>query len=184
MFILTIGLFQKNPTFIIKMVEKKLVVDELRLHYDGVFDILEFYKFVEDWMDNNGYQKELKKKAEYVEANGKKLEWFLEIWKMPSDWAKELVRMRAIFSNVKEVELKKGRHTRKMNQGSVLIIFDGFLETDLKARWQQKPLYYFLRAVYDKFVWRIWTNKYLDEVRNGCYNLHKELQGFFNLYKY
>ena len=166
------------------MVEKRHVVDELRLHYDGVFDIIEFFKEVEDWIESNGYQKEIKKKAEYVEPTGKKLEWFLEIWKMPTDWGKIVVRMRAIFTDVKEVELKKGRHTRKMNQGSVLILFDGFLETDLKGRWQQKPLYYFLRMVYDKLVWRIWTNKYINDVISACYELHKDLQGFFNLYKY
>jgi len=72
--------------------------------------------------------------------------------------------MRALFTDVKEVELKKGKHTRKMNQGSVLIIFDGFLETDLKGRWQQKPLFWFLRAVYDRYVWPIWLNRFEGEL--------------------
>ena len=48
------------------MVEKKVLVDALRFSYNGPFDVIEFYKFVEDWIREHGMEKEIKKKLEHV----------------------------------------------------------------------------------------------------------------------
>ena len=39
------------------MSEKKIVIDGLRFSYNGPFDIIEFYKEVEDWIKENGMEK-------------------------------------------------------------------------------------------------------------------------------
>lgn len=166
------------------MITHKLVVDSLRLKYEGVFDVAEFYREVEEWMKEKGMEKELKKKEESVKAAGKRLHWFVELWRKPTDYAKEVVRINALMDNVKEVTIVKGGARKKLNQGEVLIIFDAFLESDVAARWQQKPVFWFMRAIYDKFIWKMWTNKFEDELVGLTYNLHKRLHSFFNLYKY
>lgn len=166
------------------MVEHKLIVDGLRLKYEGLFEVVEFFKEVEDWMREKGMEKEIKKKEEHVKASGKKIQWFIEIWKKPTDYAKQVVRVNALMDNVKEISIVKGGHRKKLNQGDILVIFDAFLETDLEGRWQQKPVYWFLRALYDKFIWKIWTNKFEDELVSLTYDLHKRIHGFLNLYKY
>ena len=45
---------------------KKFVVDGMKLSYNGPFDIVEFYKKVEDWISAKGKEKEIKKKVEHV----------------------------------------------------------------------------------------------------------------------
>ena len=92
--------------------------------------------------------------------------------------------MRALMTNVVDVEIKKGDATRHLQQGNILIIIDGFKETDIEGRWQQKPIFYFLRSLYDKFIWKTWTGKFADEIYNGCYSLQRHLQAFFKLYEY
>ena len=165
------------------MVEKRQIVDGLRLNYNGPFDVVEFYDEVEDWIAKKGMEKEVKKKGEHIKPGGKEIEWFIEIWKNPSDYAKIIVRLRVLMTDVTEVEIKKGKSKRILNQGNVLCQFDGFIEQDIYGRWQQKPLYYFVRAIYDKFIYRLWTDKFNKDVYAGCYELHKVLTDFFKRYQ-
>ena len=166
------------------MVEKKIVVDNLRYSYNGVFDLTKFFKNVDQWMRSQEMEKELKKHLEEITPNGKNVEWTVELWKNPADWAKAVVRLRVLITNVVDVQVKKGDATRNLQQGNVLIIIDGFKETDIEGRWQQKPIFYFLRSLYDKFIWKTWTNKFDNVVYDGCYALQRHLQAFFKLYEY
>lgn len=165
------------------MVEKKFVIDGMQLSYEGPFDIIEFYKKVEEWISAKGKEKEIKKKVEHVEPRGKNIEWFLEIWEDVTDYARTIVRMQALFRNVKEVKVKKGQKRKKLNTGSVLITFDGILETDIEGRWQQKPLLYFARTLADKFIYKFHMNKIEDKLAADVNDLNDTLTDFFNSYK-
>lgn len=165
------------------MTEKKFVVDGMKLSYDGPFDVIEFYKKVEDWISAKGKEKEIKKKLEHVEPEGKKIEWCIEIWEDVAEYARIIVRMRALFDNVKEVSIRKGKTKKRLNKGNALIIFDGILETDIKGKWQQKPIFYFLRALADRYIWKFYMNKFEDRLAKDVYELHDALSDFFNSYK-
>ena len=165
------------------MVEKKILVDGLRFSYNGPFDIIEFFKTTEYWIKSNEMEKEIKRKLEHVTPTGKKVEWFIEVWKLHSAYEKGVVRMRALFNNVQEVDVVKNDKKRKLNFGDVLLIFDGFIETNYEGMWHQKPLFYFLRALTDKFVYKFWTGKYHTEIRHDVYNMHMALKEFFTAYK-
>ena len=162
------------------MVEKKHVVFDLRINYNGPLSIEKFYEEVEKWMNEKGLQKDLKRKSEDVNPKGKKIEWVIECWKALTTEHKHVVRLRALFDKIKEVKLKRKGHTVKINQADVLISIDGFLETSLTDRWTQKPTFFFLRALYDKYIWKIWSEKYDGGVSEDCYDLYKRLQTFFD----
>jgi len=165
------------------MVEKKFVVDGMKLSYSGPFDIIEFFKRVEGWIKAKGKEKEIKKKLEHVEPKGKKIEWLLEIWEDTGEYARTLVRLRALFSEVKEIKIKKGQRKKSLNSGKALIIIDGILETDLQGKWQQKPTFFFMRALVDKFIWKMHTNKYDDKLEKDVNSLYDSLYDFFSKYK-
>ena len=168
------------------MVEKKQIVFDLRLSYNGPLSIEEFYEEVEKWISEKGMQKELKRKSEDIGSKGKKIEWVIECWKSPVRAVKQLVISRALFDNVKDVKIKRKERALKLNHANVLIVIDGFLETSLTSRWTQKPLYTFFRTLYDKYVWLIGqtiTERHEGPVTDDCYDLHKRLKAFFSLYK-
>jgi len=166
------------------MVEKKIVVYDLRLSYNGPLSIKAFYKEVEDWIKEKGMEKELKNKMEHVTPKGKEIEWVVECWKNVAAYAKDVVRLRALFHNVKEVDILKEGKKKKINQANVLLIFDGILETELSERWEQKPMFYFIRALFDKYIYKFHTERYFDVVYADTHDLHKRLKAFFSLYKY
>lgn len=165
------------------MVEKKFVVYDLRISYNGPVRIEDFYKEVEDWMRQKGLSKELKKKSENVTSKGKKLEWTIECWKDLTTYTKEVVRLRSFFNNVREIEVRRSGKRVKTQQADVLIQIDGILETELSQRWEQTPLYYFVKMLVDKYVWPFYSGRYDSFPAADAHDLHKRLQAFFNLQK-
>ena len=169
------------------MVEKKHVVVELMLKYNGPLSVEDFYKEVDKWANEKGMEKEIKRKSEEVKSKGKRIEYVVELWKSPAMAVKHMVQLRVLFDNVREVKRKRKGHDIKFNEANVLINIDGWLETRLTSRWTQvNPLYAFLRTLYDKYIWGIGQN--LTEANEGpvtvyCYDLHKRLKSFFELYK-
>ena len=112
------------------MVEKKIVVDNMNFGYEGVFSVVDFYKAVEDWIQEKSLEKELKKKLQHTLKHGRRIEWLIEIWENPGDYAKTVVRLRALFNNVQDVKINE----KNMNNGEALIVIDGILETDLEGK--------------------------------------------------
>ena len=169
------------------MVEKKHIAIELMLKYNGPLSVEDFYKEVDKWADENGMEKEIKRKTENVTSKGKKIEYAVELWKRPIRAVTQMVQLRVLFDNVNEVKRKRKGYDINFNEANVLVNIDGWLETSLKSRWTQvNPLYSFLRTLYDKYIWGIGQN--LTEANEGpvtvyCYDLHKRLKSFFELYR-
>ncbi|MBW2990037.1 hypothetical protein KY358_07010, partial [Candidatus Woesearchaeota archaeon] len=138
---------------------------------------------VEDWISKKGKEKEIKKKLEHVEPKGKNIEWFIEIWEDLNEYTRTVVRLRALFTDVKETKIMKGKSKKRVNKGNVLIVLDGILKTDLAAKWQQKPWFYFLRAITDKFIYKFYLNKFEDALAKDVFELHDELKDFFGSYQ-
>jgi len=166
----------------IKM-EKKQIVFDLRLNYNGPLSVEELYEEVEKWMSERGLHKELKRKSEEVKSKGKKIEWIIECWKEVTHQVKHVVRLKILFNDTKEIRIKRKGKNVKINQADVLIVIDGFLETHYGHQWTQQPLFVFFRTLYDKYVWKIVSERYDGAVSDDCYDLHKRIKAFFNLYK-
>ncbi len=166
------------------MVERKCVIEGLRINYSGIFEIQEFFKLVEDWMDEKQRQKEIKKKLEHVEVDGKFVEWFIECWRFDTDLVKTNVILRARFKSVKDVILDKGNHKKKYQNGDALILLDGFVETRYEGQWTQNPVYAFMRTLWDKYIHKGWSERYDAPTRNDANDLYKRIDVFFKGYRY
>ena len=164
------------------MVERKAVIEGLRVGYNGVFELDEFYKTVEEWISKQGREKQILKKLEHVTEYGSDIEWFIECWKMIGDYAKPVVRMRALFNDVVDVEINKDGYKKIYNKGNVLILLDGYIETLLEGRWTQKPTLIFTRTLFDRFIHKYWTERFDAQLKKDTFELYRILEAFFNLY--
>jgi putative SOS response-associated peptidase YedK len=166
------------------MAEKKLVIEALRFTYSGMFDVEEFLKQVDKWTGENGYERETKKKSQIVEEDHKKLEYVFELWKKVREDAKVVVRMKALFNNMVDFELERNGFKRAMQKGEVLVIIDGFVETDFEHAWTEKPWFVFLRTLYDKLIWKYWLGRFDGACAAACKGLFNQLHEFFKKHKY
>jgi hypothetical protein len=166
------------------MAERRIVVDNLVLQYEGLFEIKELYLMIDKWLRQKGYDKWEKRNHEHVLKDGRFIEFELEPWKKISDYAKIVISMYIHMLNIKEVTVKKDNVDVKMNQGRVRIRFIGFLVTDYTNKWEGQPLYYFLRAIFDKYVYRVTSDKFEGAVSDDVKHLYQNVKAFLNLYRY
>jgi hypothetical protein len=168
------------------MAEKKHVVKNLKLTYNGPLSVEEFYAEVEKWMGEKGLIRDLKRKSEEITKKGKNVEWIIEMWKQVTHPVRHVIRLRVVFKNVREIKLKRKGKMIKFNQADLITDIDGFVESHLSTLWTMQPLYQFVRTLIDKYIWSIGmteTERLEGPVRDYCYDLHKRIKSFLSLYK-
>ena len=167
------------------MVEYKQVLYDLRTTYNGPFLAEDFYAEIENWIKENGFEKEPKKKMEHVTKNGKKIEWLISIHSHLGEVYDEEITLRALLDNVKEIVINKNGEKIRINNGDVFVNVDGFIRGwHCATWWQLKPIYYFIRALVDKYIYKFWSEKYDGGVQADCHDLFKRIRSFFGLEKY
>lgn len=166
------------------MVEKKIVIDNDRLSYKGLFDMKELYRLIDTFFHDKGYEKRETRNKEFVSPEGKYLELWLEPYKKITDYAMVVLRLQIIVENLREVVVEKEQHKKKMHKGEVLIIIDGFLVTDYENRWEGKPEYVFIRTLFDKFIYRRHTQEFEGVLIDESEELKSSIKSFLNLYRY
>ena len=158
---------------------------DLRTTYNGPFVVEDFYGEVDNWIKEEGYEKEPKKKMEHVTKNGKKIEWVIEAHRQFDDLYHGIVIMRALLDNIKEVVIKRNGKKIRINNGDVFISIDGFIQSHVHGSlYQTKPIYFFIRTLIDKYIYSIWSDKYDGLVASDCHDLFKRIRAFFSVQKY
>ena len=167
------------------MAEKKQVLYDLRTTYNGPFVVEDFYAEVDRWIKENGFEKEPKKKMEHVTKSGKKIEWLAEAHRHLDELHRSIIVMRALLDNVKEVVIKKNGKKIRINNGDVFVNIDGFVLSHMHGSFYQvKPIYYFIRALVDKYIYNFWSDKCDGVVAADGHDLFKRIRAFFELQKY
>ena len=166
------------------MPEKKIVVEDLKLEYEGLFDMAELYKLIERWFRDQNYEKKEIRNVEQVGPEGKYIELELMPWRKVSDYAKYEIKLRMFANKVKEVEIEKDGVKMKMNQGKITIFIDGYFTTDYEGKWESRPGLFFWRTIMDKYFYRGPLVKLESAMVEEISNLHTTLKAFLNLYRY
>jgi len=116
------------------MADLRIIVDHVKLEYTGVFDSKAFFKLLGSWFVERGIEKKEVKSFEQNLADGKYIEHEIEYWKKISDYNRFIYKMRALFSGMKKVDVIQDGKKVQMNQGKVILYFDGYLEHDYNNR--------------------------------------------------
>ena len=166
------------------MAEREVLVDKERLTYEGLFSMADLYSLIDEYFEEKGYDKREKKNIERVTPEGKNIEIWLEPWKKITDYAKSVISLRILVADLKEVEVEKEGVKIKVNQGNVQMVFDVFLETDYENLWESKPMFFFLRTLVDKYIYRDYTNRNKGEAVNDMRTLLYQIRSYLNLFRH
>lgn len=166
------------------MSEKKLVIDQLKLTYEGIFDMTGLWRLIDSWFYEKGYDRWEHKNFEQVLPTGKDIEIELLPWKKTTEYFKNTIRIRIKATEVKDVEIEKKGVKLKLNQGNLMMVFDGYLESDYEDKWEGKAIFFFIRTIFDKYFFRRHTDFYEKWLVNDLYNIHERIQRFLNVYRY
>jgi len=166
------------------MPEQKLVIEGIEIGFEGVMNIKEIYKILDDWLNDNNYDKNELVNVEYLRPEGKYIELVLEPNKKVSDYVKNIIKIKAVAKNVKDVEIEQDGKKKKMQEGNLSIMFRGILETDYEGRWEQKATIFFLRVLVDKYIYKFYTDRFESALAKDVREISTQAKSFLNLYKY
>lgn len=166
------------------MAERELIVDHIRLEYEGLFDARELLSMIDRYFRDKGYDKRELRNIEQVKPEGKYVEIEYLPWKKTTDYVKNEIWIRLIMSDLKEVEVEKDGVKVKLNQGKIQFVFDGYLTTDYENRWEAKPTFFLVRTLFDKYFLKTYIDKYKGVLVDDVQLLHSTIKSFLNLYRY
>jgi hypothetical protein len=166
------------------MAEVKTLIDGKSLSYEGVFNIKELYRLIDKWFKDHGYDKQEIKNWEDVSEAEKQIVLEIIPYKKVSDYARIDIRIFIIFSKLTEVDIEKDNIKFKMNKGRGEFYFDAYVVTDYENKWETKPFFYFVKNVFDKFIYRVYTSNYDTEAIRDCTEVENEIRGFLNMNRF
>ncbi|MDP2750222.1 MAG: hypothetical protein Q8O89_05295 [Nanoarchaeota archaeon] len=164
--------------------EREIIVDHIKLTYEGLFDAKELLGILEKFFKDKGYERKELRNIELVKPEGKYVELEIIPWKKIKDYMKNEISVRTILSEVKEVEVDKDGVKIKLNQGKVQILIDGYLTTDFENKWENKPTFFLVRTLVEKYLFGPYTDKHKVALTEDAHLLHSTLKSFLNLYRY
>lgn len=165
------------------MVEREVIVSKQKLYHEGLFSATELYKLIDEYFENLQYDKREIKNIESVREKGKYIEIEMEPHRKITDFIEYKIHIRMIMENLTEVKVEKGKRKIKTNKGDLKIVFDAYVETDYEARWEDKPSFYVIRALFNKFLYPSQRMKYSAEVKQDLMHLIDNIKSYLNMIK-
>jgi len=162
----------------------KIIVDHDKMDYSGPLDVTELFKTVENFIFYMGYDKRQDKDFEQNTQNGKFVEWQISPWKWISDYARYIIKVRVIGYDILKTDVVSDGKKKKVDSGRVVIVIDGFVDYDLQNRWQDNPVLYFISQMYDKFIHKVYTERFEHMLVHDVNRLHDEIEKFLNIYRH
>ena len=166
------------------MAERRLVIDHMTLTYEGLFDLHELYTLINQWLKDKGFDLREQRNQEQVRQSGKFIEVEMLPWKKITDYARHVIRLNIRVLSMKDAVVEEDGKRVKLNKGMIKLVMDGYLDTDYEDRWESKPFYFFIRTLFDKFVYSTYSTQYEELLVENCLQLHSTIKAFLNLYQY
>lgn len=166
------------------MADVRIIVDHLKLEYTGVFDTKKLFRLIGAWFDRRQLQKLEAKDFEQDLPDGKYIEYEIRYWKKVTDYNRFTYKVRALFSGLKDVDIIEGGKKVRVQQGKALFYLDGYLEHDYENRWEVAPMLQFFRVLFDKFIYRLYTERFEQRLTYDVHSLYDTLERFFNMYRH
>jgi len=167
------------------MSEKLLVINGLQFDYKGLFEFDELMKVIYKAVADKGYVKHEKKFEEIVTPEGKNISIELRPRKNKTTYYQLMIKIRMTMKNVTEVQMTVDNLPKVMNLGEISIIFDAWTTTDYEGRWNMKPWVYFMKAVINKYVYKMPLEiSFAGEVADDTRYVYNQIRSALGLYKY
>ena len=158
----------------------KIIVDHDKIDYSGPLDIGDLLKTIENFIFHMGFDKRQDKDFEQNTSNGKFIEWQISPWKWINDYARYIIKVRVLGYELVKTDVITHGKKKKVDSGRVIIVIDGFVEYDLQSKWEQNPIFYFLRSIYDNFIFKTYTERFEQMLVHDINHLHEHIEKFLN----
>lgn len=134
------------------MSNKKIVVDQLKFTYEGLFDFSELYALITAFFQEKGYDRREQLSKEQRTRNGKQIKIELKPKKNINEYTAIRQKLNIVGHNIKKVQIEKNGSKQKIDKGKIKFTLDGILITDRDDQWSHTPFMWFIRQMMDKYI--------------------------------
>ena len=166
------------------MSDVKIVVDHLKLDYKGPFEFNALCRLINAFTKERGFDSRYDKDFEINTKTGKHIEWQISPWKKITDYIRYMVKVRILIDDMVKVEVIKDKKKVKVDNGRLIMFIDGFIEFDYFHKWDQHPFFMFLRSLYDRFIYKAYTERFEQRLVYDIHHLHDRTEKFLNVYRH
>ncbi len=164
--------------------EKELYVDNVPFEYEGFFSYQELLRLIDDWAKKHDYYKEMKSHKEKITPHGRNINLGIDFQRKFSHIHFSVVVVEIEIEDMKDVIVELDGVRTKVQEGEIEAVFNGYLFTELKERWETKPNIHFVRGLIDKFVYKLERADHPGVVISETKELMSLIRAFLNLYKH
>ncbi|MEA3248702.1 MAG: hypothetical protein U9Q73_03290 [Nanoarchaeota archaeon] len=162
------------------MAEKKEVYKQ-KLKQKGYWNYADLYNFCFDWLKEEGYKVKEKEYVEKLSGFGKEITLKWEASKKVTDYFKYVIEVKWHILGMKDAEVEQDGKKVSTNKGEVAITIQATLIRDYEERWEDKPIWKFLRGIYEKYVIRTTIDEYGDTLEDKAREYLKDVKAFLQI---
>lgn len=166
------------------MVERQTLVNKQQINYEGVFVVKELYDFFDSFMSKFGYNRYNIRNSETIKKSGRDMQMVFELQKPVSEYYMNVIRVNMHLTNVKDIEIEKEGYKINANQGNVNFKLDCISQQDFEHKWENKPGFFFIRVLFDRYLFKPFTTNYQGLVMKDYRHFFNEIKAKLNLYRY
>jgi hypothetical protein len=160
---------------------EKDVVFAAKLKHSGIFNFNDFYSFVYDWLKDQGYGVSEEVYSEKVTGDSKQIDIQWSASRTISDYFKNIIKVSWMVLGMKNVEVEREGKKIKMNTAVIELKFKGILVKDYESKWEDNPVWKFLRGVYDRYIIRSRIDEYEGRLVGEVNELISQCKSFLAL---
>lgn len=165
------------------MPEVRIVIDHLKLDYKGPFEFNQLLRLINSFTKEQGYDIKYDKDFEINSKTGKQIDYQVYPWKKFTDYSRYNIKIQIKVKDMVKVEAVRDKKKVKIDSGHLYLIIDAFLDTDYFGRWDNIPLFLFLRSLYDKFIYKVYTERFEQRLVYDVHLLNERIEQFLGVYR-
>ncbi len=166
------------------MSERRLVIDHLKLTYEGLFNVNELYTTISSFFFDKNWDWLEIMNQEMITPDGKQVRIVLFPWKSSSDYYRLRMRVKIHCTDVKDVEVEHNGSIVRLGQGQVRITIDGYVVSDRFSYWEGKPWQWFISIILEKYLFKHHWDKLETWLTSDVEDLFGRIKQYLNMTKY
>ena len=166
------------------MVERTALVNKKEMNYEGIFSVKALYEVIDTFAKTHGYIKVELLANEKVQKDGRYIRLVIELHKQMSEYAKSVLGIDIRLEHVRDVTTEHEGKKYERNQGKCIFVFDAFHESDFEHKWENKPGFFFIRILFDKYLFKPFITDFNGKIMTDHMALYNELRAHLHLHKY
>jgi hypothetical protein len=166
------------------MSEIRLLVDQMKLTYEGIFDLKGLYQLIGNYFYERGWDFYEKLNTEQVFSSGKMVKIEMTPFKNVTDYYQIRIRIRLMGTGIKPIDIDQEGAKIPLQDGTLRMVFDGYVKTDRYDKWEQRPFQWFVRTLMDKYVFKAHYSKAEQWLYSDVEDLYARIKTFLNVYRH